>query len=317
MRVPLNINLPAVRMKAGGEFRLMTYEPFYSYDRGLIVADDTDWFDNLVLDNALIQMTTKSTWANRFHIGSSSTPPSITDTALFAWMAVNNTSLSDQNTNLGSPNYQGQTTRGRRFNAGVGTGTIREIGITQETTNTNMSIRALVTPEITKAAPQILDAFYRYTCWPSLIDGTGIVNIFGDDYDYTVRMGAIQDLTRVFDQYVPDPSISRHTVYDGDIGPITGLPSGNSDNASSLTITSQGSGFCNYTVGFSVDNGNLPGGIRSIASRIVGGATAGEDPRIQVEFRNRGEGSGALDSTIPKNNTREISFDLGITWDRH
>ena len=310
IHVPLRINLP--RMKAGGEFRLMTYEPYRNDDIGLIVADDTDWFDNLVLDNALIQMTTQNQWANRFHIGDSSTPPSITNTVLFGWLAVNSASLSDQNLNLGSPNYQGQTTRGRRFNAGVGTGTIREIGVTQESTNTNMSIRALVTPEITKATPQILDAYYRYTCWPSLVAGTGTTSIFGEDYDYTVQMGAIEDLTSVFDQYVPDPSASRHTVYDGDIGPITGLPTGDSSNASTLEITSQGSGFCNYTVTFGVDQGNVAGGIRSIASRIVGGATTGEDPRIQVEFRRVSD-----DAAIPKDATREISFDLGITWDRH
>ena len=306
-----------MRIKSGGEFRLWTYEPYRNDDIGLIVADDTGWFPNLVLDGGLINMTTQTFWATRFNIGSSSTPPSVTDTALLAFLGVNNTSFTDNVTNLGADDYQGQATRTRRFNAGNGTGTIREIGVSESTNNTNLSIRTLVTPEITKADAQILDASYRYTAWPSLIDGTGIVNIFGDDYDYTVRMGNVQDLTTVFNQYIPNASAGLHTVYDGDIGSVTGIPTGDSSNASSLTITGQGSGFCNYTVGFGVDNGNVAGGIRSIASRIALGVSAGTAPRIQVEFRNRGEGTGALDSTIPKNNTREISFDLGITSDRH
>ncbi|GAG00269.1 unnamed protein product, partial [marine sediment metagenome] len=226
-------------------------------------------------------------------------------------------SFSDIGVNLGTPNWQGQTTRTRRFNAGNIDNTVREIGLSNTTNNTNMSILATVTPEIDVALEQILDASYRFTTWPALTTGAGIVNIFGDDYDYLVRMGNVQELTETFDNYTPDASISRHAVYDGDIGDINNIPSGDSESASSMAITSQGAGFCNYTVGFGVDYGNMAAGIRSIASRIVGGATTGTDPRIQVQFNNRGEGTGALNATIPKDATREISFDLGITWDRH
>ncbi|GAG88859.1 unnamed protein product, partial [marine sediment metagenome] len=183
------------------------------------------------------------------------------------------------------------------------------------TTNINMSIRALVTPEINQSDEQILDASYRFTSWPSLVDGTGITNIFGDDYDYIVRMGNVQFLNSPFSVYRPSTVTSAHRAYDDDIGPVTGIPSGTGSNSSGVNITGQGSGFCNYTVEFGLDNGNL-GGIRSIGSAITlaSGPTL---PIIQVEFSNRGEGTGALDSPIPKDATREISFDLGITWDRH
>ena len=308
IHVPININLnPA---KVGGELRFIVRNPDMTVDQ------DTGWFPNLLLDGGLIQMTTQTAWANDFHVGSSNTPPSVTDTALFAWLGVDNANITDSKINLGSPDYQGQTTRGRRFNAGNATGTLREIGINHLTSNTAMSIRALITPEITKSAEQILDAFYRFTAWPSLIDGTGIVNIFGDDYDYTVRMGNVQLLTSMFDSYRPAGPTSHHQAYNGVIGSTTELPSGDSANASAVNITNQAAGVCDYTVEYNIDSGNVAGGIRSIASRIVGGDNV-DRPSIQVEFSNRGEGVGVLGSPIPKNNTREISFDLGITWSRH
>ena len=146
--IPIKIN-----MKSGGEFRLITRNPDGS------LGDDTDWFPNLVTDGGLINMTTVSSWANRFHIGDSNNTPAFTNTALFGWLAqsATGTGENDLQSNLGAPDYQGQMTRTRRFQPEASR-IIREIGVNNDTNNVDMSIRALVTPEISQSDVQILDA---------------------------------------------------------------------------------------------------------------------------------------------------------------
>jgi hypothetical protein len=180
-----------------------------------------------------------------------------------------------------------------------------------------MSIRTLVTPPISIDPAQILKASYRFTTWPNLDTVMGITNIFGDDYDYTVRMGLVENLTQCFNVYRPFSTAFFSQAFDDVIGSVTGEPTGDSDGATSIPITSQGAGVCNFDLFFDIDDGNMAGGIRSIAAVIVGGDTGSSSPIIQVEFSNRGEGVGALGSTIPKTATREITFSLAITWDRH
>ena len=295
-------------MKSGGEFRLITRNPDGS------MGDDTGWFPNLVTDGGLINMTTVSAWANRFHIGDSNNAPAFSDSALFGWLAQSATG-SDLQTNLGMDDYQGQMTRTRRFDPGASR-IIREIGVNNDADNEAMSIRALVTPEISQSDVQKLDALYRFTTWPNLNDGTGIVNIFGDDYDYIVRMGTVDQFERPFGQY--QPQLVGGVAFNGDIGSVTGEPAGDSESDTLITITSQGSGFCNFDIFFDVDAGNLtdPDGIRSIRCLLFD-STGLSQLLIQVQFNNRGEGTGVLDSRIPKDGTREITFNLGMTWGRH
>ena len=296
-------------MQGGGEFRLITRNSMGG------VVQDTGWFGNLILNTGLLNMGNINSWPSRFHIGDSSIPPDATQSTLFGWLAQSGTQAAgDINENLGTPDYEGRTTRSRRFAAGVGTGTIQEVGISNSSSNSNLSIRALVTPPVNKAVDQVLDMFYRFTAFPSQADDTGQVTIDGILYNYLARPCNIDQTSYVFSNWTPDSSFQR--VYDGDIGGLFNLPSGSFDAASSLntdSVTATTSvGTINYNMFFDLDDGNLGSGVRSIASMFRLGFGSGSGLKLQVQF-----GSDVGDLPIPKVNTKVLQFDLKLERSRH
>ena len=295
----------------GGEFRLITRNPDGS------IGQDTGWFDNMILDGGLINMTVESGWASYFHVGESAAPPVVTQSTMANWLASSTTTTgADTDSNAGAPDYQGITTRGRRFIAGSGSGTVRQVGTSNASANSDLTTLVQVVPEVNWAITQTLDVFYRFTNWPDLENSTGVTSIFGDDYNYIARIGRVSNSNDSFQQYEPIANTANHQAWNGDIGGIDEGPAGDNEQSSSVTIISQTSNIvagtfqCDYEVKFGLNSGNVAGGIRSISSEIQGGSPS--RPIIQVQF-NRIPGG----ETIPKNNTREITFTLRILGGRH
>lgn len=167
-----------------GEFRFVL-----STDSGIVIQD-TGWFDNHFLDSG-IRNVGYSNWSTGMRIGSSSAAVSNTQTALVAELAVAGTSLYSE-ANGGAPNYEIITTKKARFNAGVGTGTIREVGIygaPYEVTPGELSFRTIVPIPITKLDEQILDVFWRSTVYPDLTERSGTFDWDGELYNFRTKPG--------------------------------------------------------------------------------------------------------------------------------
>lgn len=291
----------------GGEFRLVKYNSMgqMNYDSG--------WFGNLITNNGLSLCTTWGTsWANVHYIGSGSTAPAFTDTQMESFLAYSQVPQGSpvKVWNSSSP-YELHETQTRRFDAGVGTGTVREVGAGQNTAGTNMFAHAAVSPAIVKASDEVLDVSYRLKIWPRISDVGGTVVIDGITYDTVNRALLLNAIMSPFDRYYHDGSFpSYHYTYDGLLGALTanaplGAPSPDIQGAV-VTAGSGGSGFRNYTVDYGLNEGNAPLGVRTAKTRVA------TDLHWQTQFTAQGTGL-----RIPKNATKIMTLVYQYTWARH
>lgn len=308
--------VPLANVKVGGEFRCILRNSMGG------IVQDTGWFSNLVTNTGLANMHTQN-WFSYFHIGASSTAPAFTNSTLGSWLAVHSVGLGDTESGTPvAPNYEYWTTRGNRFNAGVGTGTIAELGISWSSTNTNMCIRALVSPTIVKAADQVLDVYYRFKLWPSLADVAGVVSIAGQNYNYLLRAKDVDtnDYQRTFTTMRFTTDGSFISVYQDDIvavtvGPTVASGGSGTDNAETyvgLIVASGsdsvlGTGYIDTQYRFHLDEGNSAG----IRSATVRGPTQISIKGIQCQFNRVSDNAKIL-----KDATKELYFTFRFQYAR-
>jgi hypothetical protein len=233
---------------------------------------------------------------------------------LFGWLAVNDGTVNTTYYYNTSSPYEIWETRAFRFNAGTGTGTIREFGLTDQYGNSQMSMRTLISPAVVKAADQVLDVYYKFWIYQDITDTTGVVSIAGEDYNYIVRgdtMGVAANRSTLTEFRV-DTDTFATKAYTGDLGPVTGNPSspiGIYDYAS-ITEIGNGSGYHDYTLKWALDDGNDPLGIRSI--HFDHGFNGISSTGYQCSFSRVSDGA-----RIPKDNTKELTFTFRMNWARH
>jgi hypothetical protein len=277
---------------------------------------ESDWKDNTILDTGLPTLR-EGNWALYHHIGDDATAPTTSQTALLGWLASTQTSIgSDQNVQNGASDYSFYTIRGRRFNAGQGTGTIRELGIGDAggQSNGDMMVRTLVEPAIPKAADQVLDTYYQFIIYPQLTDVTSQVTIDGELYDYTLRPMSIQNHLYAMNAIgfstgntmllYPDPAV---------LGTIEQGPQGasyvNPNAFGSNTYDDPNAIIGEWNIG--LNNGNIVDGIRCVAFPLSYGSTFSRT-WIQGIFSRNSDGE-----TIAKDNTQTLQFKARIAWDRY
>lgn len=307
----------AAPFRRKGEFRLVLRNSMGG------IVQDTGWFPNLVTDTGLVHMAVGGTgglaWFSNCHVGSSSTAPATTDTALVSWLGVH---TSGKATTYGptpvAPNYERWQQNGWRFAAGVATGTIRELGLSFRNYNADMSVRALVSPAVAKAADQVLDVYYRLTIWPNTGDVTGTTTIAGESYNYIVRPSYINSATwACITSYGPYTSAAAHKAYGGVLGTVTGEPTvfdnstGDNGYSDSINTTGIGSGYCDWQAYWGLDSANDYGQVTAFRTpSTLTGATGSMG--WQISTLKVSDGSG-----IPKDVTKEMYLDFRMTWARH
>jgi len=279
-----------------------------------------DWFDNIITDLGLNEIGTRSIgftppYAMQYcHVGSGSSTPDSADTQLDNLVAASNTTQSSSNIfqTSTSPRYVAKVAT-KRFASGAAAGTLSEVGMAWSASGGSLFSRALIVDSggspttITVLSDEILDVTYELRIYPPETDSSGTIDLGGVTYDYTARAARIGFLTHWgTDAYgVQNKSTVQTTAYDGAIGPITGLPSGSSDNA---TTTSEGTYSNNSLEGESsaswgLNDGNI-GGIRSVVIGV--GWTS-----WQVEFSAQSGGG-----PVPKDNTNELTLSVSHSWAR-
>jgi hypothetical protein len=184
-----------------GEFRLVNrdYKGRLKFDSG--------WFDNLITNQGLENMGKKgesaSVWAAAIAIGSGTTPPSFSDTAMETPIQgagfYSSSSYGDFVETYGwsAPIPWMATQNYGRFGSGY-SGTVNEVGLGSETQPQNnfslspwLSVRQLLPTPFVKQTTDVLDVYYRAYWYFDTTDATGQVTLDGTLYDYVVRLGGL------------------------------------------------------------------------------------------------------------------------------
>jgi len=294
-----------------GEYRLVI-------KRNEQIVQDTGWFKNLILNSGLdflgtnepenVGLATGYQWCK---VGTGSTAPAVTQTALVAQIAEANNFGPVVKTGPDSPNYIMQNTVFYQFEIGEIVATIAEIGVGWTSGVGSLFSRALILDEsgnpspITLTSIDQLQVYYRLNFVPFTTDFPGSFVIGTTTYNYTGRhamIGAFDPfvIPRSFNGYL---SLARAYGTDFELGPITGLPTGTSLGlSSSKTVGSYTNGnyYLDITYTWEPDNGVGVGGIKGLDFDMTGGNY------FQIELVN----------PIPKTNTQRLTLTIRNSWAR-
>ena len=266
-----------------------------------------DWFPNLILNGGLDRMGANSDYLTWCQVGSGSTAPVATQTALVNRIAGTNTQLANVSGAQASAPYYGWYRRTYRFAQGVAAGNLSEVGVGWATSGSLFS-RALILDgggsptTITVLSDEVLDVTYELRRYPGTVDLTGTVVLDGVTYNWVSRAAGV---TGAFSWAVAGAmDLDQAFAYNGDIGAVTAsTPSGTSGNLSTTPLAySSGSYTRAATVSAGLNDSNLSGGIRSIMIKSNPDGTG----RYQIQF----------DPAIPKDNTKVLSLTIQHTWAR-
>lgn len=285
-----------------------------------IKTKDTGWFKNLITDQGLDAIAQQTDVMTHFHVGTSNTAPTISDTWLNAFVATTTTSRSDINGCTGSSPYYGYRRKTQRFDEGDATGNIQECAVGwSASTGTAFSHALIQDPggspkSITVLSNEYLDFTYELRYYPPTSDATGTCVIDGNSYNYQTRALNVTSTTfwsqyigKKFEQLVLTESY--HRAYTGALGAITATQPAGTDATGTTDVTNvtyvPGDYFMDFTVRATTQQWNVAGGyIRSLVLACKGN-------RWQTEFDKVADGTG-----IPKSVSNGLNIYWRVSWTR-
>jgi hypothetical protein len=158
---------------------------------------ETDWFDNLVLNQGLNALGTQGSNIFGFlKLGTGTSTPTETQTALDSQLVSsgNIQSIGSSEVNLGAPTYGAQYTYTYSFSQGAVVGNISELGVGYSAAVGNLFSRALISDSngnpttISVIAIDQLTIYYRVTVYPNLTESYGTFAIDGINYNYVSKL---------------------------------------------------------------------------------------------------------------------------------
>jgi hypothetical protein len=235
--------------------------------------------------------------------------------------AQNDTSGSGDGAQVGgsAPLWEYSQVTSKRFYAGTGTSTVREIalGMSDNDTGSDIFNRVVLGTPIDKGPEQVLDVLFRVTVWPPSSDVDGTATIEGVQYNTKVRGAQYPvgmssgSLSTVFLLIAGKSSYASHVAYNDVIGAIDDMPTGSNDQAANgqwgLNHSTYITG--DYFVDLTIRSG-LDGWVTS-TNEIRSIFTGISKSSIQTQFN-----ATADDAKIPKDNTEDMDFTWRISWDR-
>lgn len=297
-----------IRSASAGRYRIEKL-------KGDIVTYAGPWFKNLITDNGLALMATSPNYLNRCFVGSGNAPPTVGDTSLqnqigsFTNIASNSDSVSPE------PPYCATRLRTWTWNAGAIVGNIAEVGVGEGPLN--LFSRALildpngVPTSITVLADEQLRVSYEHSYYAPIGDHEFTLTLggsLGGTYDVLARPCEVTSAAAsaaavgwgAWMAQNSNGSSIGNTVYNGDIGPVTGSPSGNANaNNNSPNGIVSGPLTIESEVNWSLNQGNVAGGIRSIRKRLGNGM-------FQFQFT----------PPIPKDSSNSLTLVFEHSWGR-
>ena len=294
-----------------------------------------DWFHNLIVNSGMDLLGTVLPVQGAIvaaRVGTGSTPPSVTDTNLASPLAASNTVNANVSGAAGTAPYYGWYRRTFRFNAGVATGNISEVGIATATTGGTLFSRALTVDgagnpiTITVLSDEILDVVYEYRIYPPAADiAWGPLTISGVSYSGTIRPAEVTSTspfrwvpwtsgtTAYLMGLIADQSDNNTKAFETQtLGPVTGVPAG-----AAAPVHSAGS------------NGILTAGSTS-PTYVNGTYYRDHDLRIDLNYANFATGIGSMyisttmgrwqfnfTPKVPKTASHRFTIGLRLSWTRH
>lgn len=303
----------SVNTGLSGRFRLVK-------SRNGEVSQDIE-FDNLILDSGLERLGVG--WiVDRCKVGSGNTAPTVSDVNLAAELATS----TDQRAvtpyiTANTASRWTEITTCYRFAAGVGTGTIAEVGMGWAS---GLWSRALikdgsgVPTTITKLADETLDVYYTLRIQLPASDITGSIVLEGVTYDYILRPANIntypQTQNALFGNAFGGYGSSDGSSWDASTTSIAAVDSapgvyGSGSGRSSAAYT-PGSKTRRITYSASLDAANVSGGFKSIILPVSGAYGSGQQ-RWQMGFYISG-----VPAAVPKTATKIFSIVIDYSWSR-
>lgn len=178
-----------------GEYTMKVYKPDGT------LSKEVGPFKNLITD-AGINSYGITSGVGSFNIqycfvGTGTTPPTVSDTTMGAYVGVSNGTLSDTSTSGGAPDYYVQLSTVKRFNPGSATGNLTEVGMGELVSTTGpvyslLFSRALIVDSsgnpltITVLPDEYLDVTYTLRYYVSNSDSTVSVTDTGTGISHTL-----------------------------------------------------------------------------------------------------------------------------------
>lgn len=277
------------------------------------LKQETDWFDNLVLNQGLNMMATQS-WFNACRVGTGNSTPSENQTGLDSLLATTTTVVSEVNGGVAAAPYYKWTRKTFRFSAGAAAGNISEVSVCGDNyPNITSWNRALIKDAngnpLTKTVlpSETLDVIVEMRMHIDHADKTGIIDFGGGVVrNYTMRPMGINSMkgnaNHKHGLAFSIPTGRFAACYTGGIGSITSEPSGKIGytNASHTTH------------GYTQDSFKL-----KCTSKFDQGVATGSIESMSIQWPNACFYQLEFDSPITKTATHELSITTEISWGRY
>lgn len=317
------LNQVDFKLEVEGRFKLVKHK--VDADGNIIPGTEVvaaDWFKNLVTNNGLDFIGTASTdYLGACQVGTGSTTPSNTDTALQSRVAGSSTINSEvYGTNNTVSPYYGWRRKTYRFVAGtLNNVNVSELGIAPTTTGPVFS-RALVLDgggsptTITVLVDEVLDVIYEFRLYVPMSDVAGSITLAteGSTHSYNIRaldVHAAQntpwdfELGQFFNINSNGANWQTATAETNTQPAITQTyPSGQSTSFPTLTRSTYANGnyYIDYQLFYDLNFGNFTTGIGLIC-------IAGSFGSFSIAFAQK----------IMKTATKKLTLNLRISWARH
>lgn len=271
-----------------------------------------DWFPNLVTDAGLEFLGNgNGAYMNFCSVGTGNTAPNNSNTTLASYLASTASIQASTQTNPGSAPWYGAQTTTYRFNAGVATGNLAEVGVGPASNGTNLFSRALILDgggsptTITVLSTEALDVTYQLRDYAPTADVTGSITVSGTSYNFTARASRANATS-----WAPFNEIGGFFAVSPLQGAlsalITGSPSGTSGAGGAVTNAGYSAGSHQITASafWDLNNGNIAGGINCFECFMGRGGSRFGSTQIQ------------LSASIPKDASHTLTMNFTHTWGR-
>lgn len=274
-----------------------------------IISDESP---NMVLDSGLNALGSQSNYIARYcKVGTSSTPVVASQTALGSEIASTSTVQAQSAGCQATTPYFSWGRITFRFGQGVAAGNLTEVGISDY--NNVLFSRALILDSggnpttLTILADEYLDVTYELRFYQETTDQNFTVTLYGVDYSVLARPANITSINTAnnFQSYFGRNILYYHTTqytyYNGNIGTITGQPSGSSyANSTGYGSYVNSSLERDFILSLGLNDGNLASGVKSVLIKT-------NKADWQLEFT----------PAIPKDNFKTLVLNIYVSWGRY
>lgn len=231
------------------------------YDLNMRPVLDTGWTPNVITNLGLERLSVGSIGAY-MHIGSNSTPASFTDTSLGTWVARTSGGGRLNTINPTAPLYEFGQQRKGRYDPGVATGWVREMGLSLSNIDnpSDMHIRALLNPAVDKGVDNYLDVYHRMWSYPDLNRNTVqlVLAFDGETYDCTVGLCDVDNTYYAQSPYDGHLLTADSFGAQGADGLAEAIPPGITDSSNTWSNTSGAQNTWPYGLGYLANGGSAP-----------------------------------------------------------